>query len=125
MKKYYGASDDAKPFPWLSGVVEVNGIVYLSGQLHIDDEYKLHGETIEEKFLYTMKRVEEKLTLAGLTKNDIIQIKIYLVDISQMPTLDTEYRKYFSHPMPTRTVVGVKELAFGTEIEIDVIAARD
>jgi len=48
MKKSYLPSDTSGA-P-LSGVWEANGLVYVSGQIHADAEWKLHGETIEEKF---------------------------------------------------------------------------
>lgn len=123
MKKYYGPSQDTGAF--LSAAVEVNGLVYLSGQVHADADLKLRGTTIEEKFLYIMERIEGKLAQANLAKNDIIRLQIYIVDISELPALNEEYAKYFDHPMPTRTAVSVKALPLGADLEIDVIAAKE
>lgn len=122
MKKYFGSSEDTGTF--LSKIVEVNGLVYLSGQVHADEKLQLHGETIEEKFLYTMKRVEETLATAGLDKNNIVRLQIYIVDITELPSLNAEYAKYFNHPMPVRTAVGVSALPLGASLEIDIIAER-
>lgn len=122
MKKYHGSSEDTGAF--LSKAVVVNGLVYLSGQVHADAELNLHGKTIEEKFLYTMERIEENLAQANLTKGDIIRLQIYITDIKELPALNTEYAKYFNHPMPVRTAVGVAALPLGANLEIDVIASR-
>lgn len=123
MKKYYGSSEESGTF--LSKMVEVNGIIYLSGQVHADDQLQLHGETIEEKFLYTMEQIEKKLAEADLTKQDIIRIQIYIVDIAELSKLNEEYAKYFKHPMPVRTAISVQALPLGASLEIDVIASRD
>ena len=123
MKKYHGSSEETGAF--LSKAVEVNGLVYLSGQVHADADLSLHGETIEDKFLYTMERIEENLAQANLTKDDIIRLQIYIVDIAELPALNAEYAKYFNHPMPARTAVSVKALPLGADLEIDVIAARE
>ncbi|MCA9397453.1 RidA family protein [candidate division WWE3 bacterium] len=122
MKKYFGSSEETGSF--LSTAVEIDGLVYLSGQVHADADLKLHGETIEEKFIYTMQRIEEKLLIANLTKDNIVRVQIYIVDISELPALNKEYAKYFNHPMPVRTAVGVTALPLGATLEMDVIAAR-
>lgn len=122
MKKYFGTSEEKGSF--LSTAVEVNGLVYFSGQVHCDSELKLHGDTIEEKFLYTMQAIEKNLATANLTKADIVRLQIYITDINELPALNAEYAKYFEHPMPTRTAIGVTSLPLGADLEIDVIAAR-
>lgn len=123
MKQFYLSSEETKA-P-LSGAVEVNGLVYLSGQIHADENWNLVGETIEEKFLATMKRVEQLLTEANLQKSDIIRIQLYLVDINELPKLNEAYLAYFENlPLPVRTAVGVSALPLGASLEIDVIAAR-
>ncbi len=122
MKTYHGSSEDKGGF--LTTAVEVNGLVYFSGQVHCDSDLNLHGETIEEKFLYTMQEIEKNLVVANLTKADIIRLTIYVTDVKELPALNAEYAKYFEHPMPARTAVGVASLPLGADIEIDIIAAR-
>lgn len=123
MTQYYLSSEETKA-P-LSGAVEVNGLVYLSGQIHADEDWNLVGETTEEKFLATMKRIESLLSEADLSVRDIIRVQLYLVDINDLPALNEEYVNYFADmPMPVRTAVGVAALPLGASLEIDVIAAR-
>lgn len=40
----------------LSKAVEIGGLIYVSGQVHSDAEFNLHGETIEEKFYTQCKK---------------------------------------------------------------------
>ncbi len=123
MKKYYNSS--GKTNAPLSGACEINGIVYLSGQIHTDENWKIIGETVEERFSIIMKKVEEILSEAGLTKNNIIRVQIYLTNISEIKDLNSVYVEYFDiHPMPVRTAIGVTELPLGASLEIDIIASR-
>ena len=121
MKKIHQPSSKNR---FISGAVEAGGLVYFSGQVHADSDLNLHGETIEEKFFYTMERIEENLAAADLTKKDIIRLQIYVTDINELPALNAEYAKYFEHPMPARTAIGVTALPLGASLEIDIIAAR-
>jgi enamine deaminase RidA (YjgF/YER057c/UK114 family) len=56
MKKVYGSSEfSGAP---LSSAQEVNGMVFISGQIHADKEWNLVGETIDERFIAVMKNIE-------------------------------------------------------------------
>lgn len=119
---YFPSHETGAP---LSGAYEVNGIMYISGQIHADEAWNLVGTTIEEKFLATMQRIQAILEQAGLTKNDVVRVNIYVTNIQDLPALNEEYKKYFNEvPMPARTAIGVAALPLGASLEIDVIAAR-
>jgi 2-iminobutanoate/2-iminopropanoate deaminase len=122
MTTYYIPSNDTNA-P-LSGAIETNGLLFVSGQIHADTELNLQGNTVEERFTATMKNVERILTEAKLSKENIIQVRIYLTDLSELPKLNAVYTEYFTDPLPTRTAVGVKELPLGASLEIEVIASR-
>jgi 2-iminobutanoate/2-iminopropanoate deaminase len=109
----------------LSGAYEVNGLVFLSGQVHADAEWKLHGETIEEKFGVAMDNVKRILSEAGLGLEDVVHVRIYVTDIKELPALNTAYKMLFPHPMPARTAIAVASLPLGANVEVEVIAARD
>jgi 2-iminobutanoate/2-iminopropanoate deaminase len=61
---------------------------------------------------------------AGLAVNDIVQIRLYLTDLSELPELNEVYKKYFTHPFPARTAIGVAKLPLGASLEIEAIATR-
>jgi 2-iminobutanoate/2-iminopropanoate deaminase len=107
-----------------SGAVEVGGLVFVSGQIHADENWKLVGTTIEEKFDATIKRIEKILSEANLKLADVIRVHLYLTDLAELPALNKMYGNYFSHPLPARTAVGVQALPLGATLEVDVVAAR-
>lgn len=122
MKKVYLSSEETGlPF---SEVVEVQGIVYVSGQIHLDDAGNLVGTDIKEKTHQTMKNVKKALALAGLTFADVVKMEIYLPDLNERNIVSEVYSSYLTHPYPTRAMIGVKELPMGADIEITAIAIR-
>lgn len=121
MKKVYLSSEQSGA-P-LSGAIEVNGLIFISGQIHIENG-QLVGENIVEKLKAAMKNVSSTLQECGLTTSDIIRIQLYLTDLSELPALNKAYVEYFAHPLPTRTAIGVSALPLGASLEIDVVAAR-
>lgn len=108
----------------LSGAIEVDSLVFVSGQIPADENWNLLGETIEEKFDVTIKRIEKILHEAKLELTDVIRVHLYLTNLAELPALNKIYGNYFSHPLPARTAVGVQALPLGATLEIDVIAAR-
>jgi len=122
MKKVYGSSESSTAL--LSAAWEVNGLVFVSGQIHADKEWNLLGSTIEERFRAAMSNVERILAEAGLTVADIVHLRLFLTDLGELPALNEIYKNYFKHPLPARTAVGVARLPLGATLEIEAIAAR-
>lgn len=122
MKKVYVSSE--KTGAPLSGAIEVNGLVYVSGQIHIS-QGQLLGDTIEEQFEVAINNVKNILAEAGLSLDDVIRVQLYLTDLNQLPALNKVYSNYFKHPLPVRTAIGVTALPLNARLEIDVIAARE
>lgn len=110
--------------PALSQAIEANGIVFVSGQIHADAEWKLVGETVEEKLAVIFQNLRAILETAELTLDDIVKVTVYVTDMTQMPELNEHYPSYFSAPLPAREAVCVKELPLGATIEISVVAVR-
>lgn len=108
----------------LSGAIEINGTVFVSGQVHSNAEWKLHGDTIEERFDIVISNIRNILREASLTLEDIVFVRIYVTDIKEMPALNAIYKKHFFDPLPARTAVAVSALPLGASLEIEVIASR-
>lgn len=122
MKKAYSSSEETGlPF---SEVVEANGVVYISGQIHLDADGNLVGGDIEEKTHQTMKNVERALTSADLTFANVVKMEIFLPDLSERDKVSKVYESYLSHPYPARAMIGIKELPLRADIEITAVAVR-
>jgi reactive intermediate/imine deaminase len=105
-----------------SQCIQHNGMLYLSGQLPIDKETKRIPPTIEAQTILTLKNVETILNAAGSNKNNIIQVRVYISDISLWDKVNEAYSHFFGTHKPIRTIIPTRELHFGCLIEIEVTA---
>ena len=108
----------------LSHAVEANGLVYTSGQIHLNTNMELVGDTTAEKTKQTMVNLESILTTAGLTFADVIKTTVYVTDMSTYGELNETYATYFESDFPAREVVCVKELPLDASLEISMVATR-
>jgi 2-iminobutanoate/2-iminopropanoate deaminase len=123
MKKVHETKDLATS-PVLSQSFEANGLVFVSGQIHADADWKLVGDSVGEKLDTIFANIRAILHTAELTLDDIVKVTVYVTDMAQMPEINEHYATFFSAPFPAREAVCVNELPLGATIEISVIAAR-
>jgi 2-iminobutanoate/2-iminopropanoate deaminase len=64
----------------LSGAIEINGLVYISGQIPFANG-KLEGDTIEERLDVVMSNIKRILAEAKLSLEDVVRIQLYLTRV--------------------------------------------
>ena len=101
-----------------------NGLVFVAGQLPIDpkDRNKPVG-SIEEQTEQTLRNVQAILEASGSGLDLVLQMTIYVSDISLWGGVNTAYARVMGTSKPARAVVPVKDLHYGYQIEIQAIAA--
>ena len=105
-----------------SQAVEINGIVYTSGQIALDPATgELVGETIEEQAEQVMKNLVSILEAAGTKPENAVKTLCFLIDINDFAAFNEVYAKFFTEPYPARTCVESPHLPKGVMIEIDAI----
>jgi 2-iminobutanoate/2-iminopropanoate deaminase len=101
-----------------------NGVVYVAGQLPIDPKNRERPVgSIEEQTEQTLRNVEAILKAAGSGLDRVLQMTIYISDISLWGGVNVAYARMMGAHRPARAVVPVKELHYGYQIEIQAIAA--
>lgn len=101
-----------------------NGVVYVAGQLPIDPNSSDRTVgSIEEQTERTLRNVEAILVAAGSGLDRVLQMTIYVSDISLWGGVNTAYTRIMGAHKPARAVVPVKDLHYGYQIEIQAIAA--
>jgi 2-iminobutanoate/2-iminopropanoate deaminase len=107
-----------------SSAIESNGTLYLAGQ----GGFLPTGEPadgIRAQTRATLENIDRLLAAAQWSRDDLVSITCYLVDIDEWPALNEEYAAFFAGgPVPTRTAVGVAQLPFGLRVEMTCIASR-
>ena len=105
------------------GIVH-NGLVYVSGQLPMDMTTR-EAETgaIEAQTELALLNVEAVLHEAGSDLQHVVQMTIYVSDMELWDKVNEVYARILGEHRPARSIVPVKDLHFGTKIEIQAIAA--
>ena len=70
-----------------------------------------------------MRNVEAVLHAAGSDLGHVLQMTIYVSDMELWGRVNETYARVMGEHRPARAMIPVKELHFGTQIEIQAIAA--
>ena len=120
-----GAPRPVAPF---SHVVEVDGWLFLTGQMPTDPDGpdKPLPDGIEAQTRRVMDNLIIVLEGMGLGLEHVVQARVYLTEFERdYAAMNETYRAYFpADRLPARTCVGVSGLAVGALVEIDMVARR-
>ena len=106
-----------------SPAIEHNGLIYVSGQLPWNYETgKVETGAIELQTELALRNVETILHAANSDLNHVLQMTIYVSEMNDWDKINEVYKRILGEHKPARAIVPVKELHFGTQIEIQAIA---
>ena len=110
--------------PYRQGV-EVNGLVFFSGQIAIDPAVgKIVATDIEGQTRRVLANISALLDAAGLTTEDVVKTTVFITDIADFAKVNAIYAQTFSSLPPARSCVEVSALPSGALVEIEIVAAR-
>ncbi len=108
-----------------SQAVEINGTLYISGQVPIDPATgKIVEGGITEQTTQALKNIKAILTAAGYSLNDVVKSTCLLSDMSDFKAMNEVYAKFYTTDQPARAAFAVKGLPLGALIEIETVAAK-
>ncbi len=108
-----------------SHAVKAGGFLFVTGQMPTltNDPTKLIEGDIISQTHQVMKNLKKVLIAANTSLEDVVFVRIYLVNFQDFDKMNTVYESYFSsNKLPARTCIGVSGLAVGASVEIDLIA---
>ena len=108
-----------------SHAVKAGGFLFVTGQMPTltNDPTKLIEGDIINQTHQVMKNLKNVLTAANTSLEEVVFVRIYLVNFQDFDKMNTVYKSYFdSDKLPARTCIGVTGLAVGASVEIDLIA---
>jgi len=101
----------------------VGNQVYISGQTGTDPaQGKLVSGGCLAEAEQVMQNLKAVLQACGCTFDDVVKVTIFLRDFELFPQVNQIYQQYFKPPYPTRSTVGVTNLANQARIEIELWA---
>ena len=117
--------DGPKSVGPFSHAVKAGGFLFVTGQMPtlINDPTKLIEGDIISQTHQVMKNLKTVLNASNTSLEDVVFVRIYLVNYQYFDKMNTVYKSYFpSDKLPARTCIGVTGLAVGASVEIDLIA---
>jgi reactive intermediate/imine deaminase len=100
-----------------------NSMLFISGQLSMDpDTREVPKGGIEEHAKLALQNVDRVLKEAGLSRDSVVQCRVYVSDIDQWDQVNKVYAEFFGEHKPSRIVVPVGRLHFGCLVEIEAVA---
>ena len=116
--------DQPHPKGHYSPGIEHGGLIFVSGQLPmtLDTREPFTGDIGEQTEL-ALKIVEAVLKSGGSDLRHVLQFTIYFSDMELWDAVNTAYARVMGDHRPARAMIPVKDLHFGTKIEIQAIAA--
>lgn len=108
-----------------SQAVEINGMMFVSGQLGID---RTTGKLVEGGVVgqaeQVLKNVGEILKEAGYDYSNVVKTTCFLTDMSDFMEMNKVYGMVYTENQPARSTVAVKGLPMGALVEIETIAVK-
>jgi len=118
-------SRDGKPADgtqMITPVIAHNDLIYVAGQ-GANSNGPVGKEDIDSHTTKVMENVKELVVIAGGTMDSILQLTVYLADISYYEPMNKIFKTYFPNGGPARTTVAVAALPGNSKVEINCIAA--
>lgn len=108
-----------------SPAVEVNNMLFVSGQIALDPETgKLIEGGIEEQIRQVLVNLKAIIEKAGYKLENVVKCTVLLSDIEHYAVMNRIYMEFFPSDPPARMTFAVKDLPLGALIEIEAIAVK-
>lgn len=118
----YLTGEKARQLPF-SEAVKVGNMLYLSGQLGLDENATLVQGGIKAETKQVMENIKRVLEKNGSSLNNVVKCTVMLADISEFGAMNEVYSTYFPKDrLPARSTFGANGLVRGAKIEIECIA---
>lgn len=108
-----------------SQAIEVNGMVFASGQIPLDPTT---GNVVEggikEQTHQALTNAKAIMEAARLSLANVVKTTVFMADMADFAAMNEVYSTFFTEPYPARSAVAVKALPKGVLVEVECIAAR-
>jgi reactive intermediate/imine deaminase len=105
-----------------SQAIEVDNLVFLSGQIPLDPvTMEVVGGDFEARARQVFDNLAAVARAAGGTLDDVVKLTVFLTDLDNFATVNAVMEDYFHKPFPARAAVGVASLPKGVDVEADAI----
>lgn len=110
--------------PYSAGL-ELDNLVYVSGQLPVDPSVgKTTATDAKGQAKQSLENIKAILEEVNLSMDNVIKTTVLLADITDFADVNEVYGTFFNKPYPTRAAYQVAALPQGALVEIEAIAYK-
>ncbi len=124
MKKVVNTSNAPKAIGPYSQAIEVNGMLFISGQIPVNPADGKIADNIVDQTEQVMRNIGAILKEAGYSYKDVVNCTCLLSDMDNFKPFNEVYGKYFTNEPPARAAFSVVKLPLGVMIEVEAIAMK-
>ncbi|MDR0414457.1 MAG: RidA family protein [Prevotellaceae bacterium] len=108
-----------------SQAVEINGTLYISGQIPIDPDTGIVVEGgIVEQTEQVFRNIQAILSEAGYTLENVVKTTVLMQDLNDFASMNAVYARYYTTRQPARSTFQVAKLPLGVQVEIETVAMK-
>lgn len=114
------------PEPY-SYAIRAGDTLYLAGQVALDENGDVVGDTVGDQARQVWSNIEAVLTTSGSSIADVVKVTYYLQDIRELSEeIEVREEVFAGRPLPAVTAVQAAALGLpGLKMEVDVVAVID
>lgn len=106
----------------ITALITHNGLIYIAGQ-GANSNGPVGKDDIDSHTTRVLDNVKELVVTGGGSMDSVLQLTVYLTDISNFEAMNKIFKTYFPNGGPARTTVAVAALPGNSLVEINCIAA--
>lgn len=107
-----------------SKAVKLGEVLYLSGQLGVDNSTKLVDGGFEPEFRRAVENVKNILAAAGSSLEKVVKVTVILTDLKNYDKMNTLFKEFFfAAGPPARVCYQAAGLWRGACVELEVVAS--
>jgi len=124
-KKVVATSKAPEAIGPYSQAIDINGALFMSGQIPIDPESnKLIEGDIKEQTTQVLRNIDAVLSAAGYSRRDVVLCNCFLDNMDDFQAFNEVYSAYFDKDPPARATMEAARLPMGAMVEITAIAMK-
>ena len=125
MKKIINSPEAPKAVGPYSQAVEINGTLYISGQIPLDAATgKFVEGGVREQAEQCLKNIGYILKEADYAISDVVKSRVLLADMNDFAAVNEVYGNFYKEPFPARAAYQAAKLPLGALVEIETIAVK-
>ena len=124
MKKVISTTNAPAAIGPYSQAIEVNGMVFASGQIPVNPATGEIPEGIEAQAEQVLNNVKNLLAAAGASMEQVVKTTVFIQNMDDFGKVNEIYATYFTGAFPARSCVEVARLPKDLLIEVEVTAIK-